>query len=119
MPAIDLPVKQRLVLAGWSGIRTEKVMVMTFVGGKKGAAVMNGQYSLFDYCNDPKDLKPCEYSFKRYIGQKVYGDFTASRKEGIIVKIEQYYTIIDVGGGRLMAGSPHNIWPIEGGEHDG
>jgi hypothetical protein len=38
MPAIDLPVKQRLVLAGWSGIRTEKVMVMTFVGGKKGGS---------------------------------------------------------------------------------
>ena len=37
MPAIDLPVKQRLVLTGWSGIQTEKIVVMTFAGGKKGA----------------------------------------------------------------------------------
>ena len=79
---------------------------------------MNGQYSLFDYCNDPKDLKPCEYSFKRYIGQKVGGDFTPTKKMGTIVKIEQYYTIIDVGD-QFMVGDPHSIWPIEGGEHDG
>lgn len=77
-----------------------------------------GQYSLFDYCVDPENFKPCEYSFKRYIGQKVGGDFSPTKKMGTIVKIEQYYTIIDVGD-RFMVGTPHSIWPIEGGDQDG
>lgn len=77
-----------------------------------------GQYSLFDYCADPENRKPCEYSFKRYIGQKVGAIFLPAKKTGTIVKIEQYYTIIDVGD-RFMVGGPSTIWPIEGGDQDG
>ncbi len=78
---------------------------------------MYGQLSLYDYLTDQENLRPCDYSFKRYIGQKVGAVFLPAKKTGIIVKIEQYYTIIDVGD-HLMAGTPCTIWPIEGGDRN-
>ena len=75
---------------------------------------MNGQYSIWDYLTDQKNPKPCEYSFLRYIGQKVSIGGTI----GIIEEIEDYYTIVDAGD-RYMIGTPTNMWPIEGGDQDG
>lgn len=72
---------------------------------------MNGQYSIWDYLTDQNKPKPCEYSFLRYIGQKVGIGGTI----GIIEEIEDYYTIVDAGD-RYMIGTPTNMWPIEGGD---
>ena len=72
---------------------------------------MNGQYSIWDYLTDQNNPKPCEYSFLRYIGQKVSIGGTI----GIIEEIEDYYTIVDAGD-RYMIGTPTNMWPIEGGD---
>ena len=32
---------------------------------------MNGQYSIFDCHSKTEKLRPCDYRFRRYIGQKV------------------------------------------------
>lgn len=72
---------------------------------------MNGQYSIWDYLTDQKNPKPCEYSFLRYIGQKVSIGGTI----GIIEEIEDYYTIVDAGD-RYMIGTPTNMCPIKGGD---
>lgn len=80
------------------------------------AAVINGQLSLYDYLTDQENLRPCDYSFKRYIGQKVgIGYAGYPTKIGVITDIEPYYTIVDAGD-RYMIGTPTNMWPIEGGD---
>lgn len=65
-----------------------------------------GQFSIFDVTPDEQQKKkPCEYSFKRYIGQPVVLPsvyFPNSREygcvHGTIHRIEPYYTIVKADG---------------------
>lgn len=70
---------------------------------------MKGQLSLFDIRPDNHKRRPCEYSFKRYIGQRVK---FRGQTTGVIKSIEPYYTIISTSRGEL-AGTPTTIWPVE------
>ena len=70
---------------------------------------MEGQLSLFDIHRGPR--KPCEYGFKRYIGQKVHMNITEGHVIGKVVKIEPYYTIIEVEGMGQLAGTPTTFGP--------
>ena len=66
--------------------------------------IMEGQYSLFD--NTPLlKRKPCEYSFHRYIGQKV----SSFGKTHTIVGIDTYYTFFEDRTG----GTPHDTLPVD------
>ena len=68
---------------------------------------MNGQYSLFDY--QSQKHRPCDYRFKRYIGQKVHiRDYI-----GEITEIESYYTTIYVEGHGEFVGTPTTMYPVE------
>ena len=69
---------------------------------------MNGQYELFSIM-PPKKRKPCEYSFQRYIGQKVED----SHGTHTIKSIEQFYTFYEDG----MVGSPHDMSPVNRDEY--
>ena len=75
---------------------------------------MKGQYSIFDI-NPEK--RPCEYSFRRYIGQKVVFTEYSSRHKGEvgeIVEIFPYYTHIKMSDGQILVGTPHgNIKPYK------
>ena len=65
---------------------------------------MEGQYSLFD--NAPlRKRKPGEYSFHRYIGQKV----SSFGKTHTIVDIDTYYTFFEDRTG----GTPHDTLQID------
>lgn len=66
--------------------------------------IMEGQYSLFD--NAPiRKRKPGEYSFHRYIGQKV----SSFGKKHTIVDIDTYYTFFEDRTG----GTPHDTFPVD------
>ena len=56
--------------------------------------------------------KPCEYKFKRYIGQRVTfgGNNAMTGYTGEIVEMLPYYTIVNVNGRRYAAG-PCDIYP--------
>ena len=63
------------------------------------------QLNLFDYLGKQK---PCDYSWNRYIGQKV----KIRDKVGIIVGIAPYYTDIKCNG-KIYAGTPTTCSPIK------
>ncbi len=73
---------------------------------------MNKQTTIFDLNFNNPNKRPCEYSFQRYIGQKVRISVTEGKLEGKIKGIEPYYTIISVKG-REYAGTPYNTYPKE------
>lgn len=78
---------------------------------------MEGQLSLFDIRTGPK--RPCDYRFKRYIGQKVGLSVTSGDYIGKIVGIEPYYTEIEVPGTDCTwAGTPTTCYPINKEEYD-
>lgn len=69
---------------------------------------MKGQYSMFD---NGKPESPCEYSFKRYIGQTVTFANPHHALYGLIgeiVEILPYYTIVSVNG-RRYATTPYDL----------
>ena len=68
---------------------------------------MKGQLSLFGMA-DKTAKHPYDYTFQRYIGQKVV--FWRDGIIGKIVKIEPYYTIVDTGK-CYMAGTNTTIAP--------
>ena len=70
---------------------------------------MDGQYSIFDMHTGQEKRKPCEYAFKRYMGQMV----ASGRYVGTICKIEPYYTHIRTADGEVVAGSPHDLVPLD------
>lgn len=73
---------------------------------------MEGQLSLYDLHNEK--LRPCDYRFQRWIGQRVGVNATSGKYTGRIVSIEKYYTIIQEDKtGRHIAGTPTNTYPIE------
>ena len=65
---------------------------------------MDGQMNIAQVMA-PKKRRPCEYSFIRYIGQKV----STLHGQKTIAVIEPYYTIFTDG----MVGTPHDIKPID------
>lgn len=74
---------------------------------------MEGQLSLFDLPREKGKRKPCEYSFKRYIGQKVKIHITEGEYIGEVTKIEPYYTHIRVPGyPHILAGTPTTCGPV-------
>lgn len=74
-----------------------------------------GQLTIFDIPEDAHKRRPCEYDFKRFVGQRVrlylYGTVKGFVR-GTIVEIEKYYTIIKANG-KLYAGTPTNTAPDE------
>ena len=69
---------------------------------------MNGQMTIFDVPR--KNIRPCEYSFQRYIGQVVR---TKNGQTGKVTKISAYYTDIETEKGDVYIGTPTTITPIE------
>lgn len=61
------------------------------------------QYTIFDI--DQKKERPCDYSFKRYIGQKVLD------RRGIheISEVHEFYTYYTDG----TCGTPHDMHPVD------
>lgn len=75
---------------------------------------MDGQLSIFDVHDSEQKLKPCEYRFKRYMGQRVRLSVTSGIITGKIIGIEPYYTIIRGDDGIEWVGTPTNTSPLEG-----
>lgn len=75
---------------------------------------MTGQLSIFDI-HLPKSTKsPCDYDWKRYIGQKVYVCVTSGDYIGVITEIAPYYTTIEVEElDCLLAGTPTTCYPVD------
>ena len=78
------------------------------------------QLTLFDIdpgFGDGTGGRPCDYRFKRSIGQKVrimIGPFADQNfKTGVITKIEPYFTKVLTAGGREYAGTPYSLSPVE------
>lgn len=75
---------------------------------------IEGQLSIFDILDPEEKRKPCEYTFQRYIGQRVrskskYGvDYV-----GIITGIGPYFTDILTDDRRQIVGTPYDVWPLE------
>lgn len=67
--------------------------------------VLNGQLTMFDTPEDRK--RPCDYSFRRYIGQKVRRWRTGEILR--ITEIKPYYTYLDDGS----VATPYDICKIE------
>ena len=75
--------------------------------------MINGQYTIFDIREEGKPRRPCEYSFERYIGQRVRLPDAYDRKtgqitcvHGKIVEIEKYYTTVRATDGQMYVGTP-------------
>lgn len=77
---------------------------------------MKGQISIFD---TGKKKRPCEYSFIRYIGQKVRFNKlfepagTYNGEEAIITDIFPYYTYCRTKSGKQFVGTPGTIYPVD------
>lgn len=72
---------------------------------------MNGQLSLFDIRDSTSKSRPCEYTFQRYLGQKVkFNSYLHDDSIHVITAIEKYYTILDDGA---WVGTPTTIHPVE------
>lgn len=69
---------------------------------------MEGQYTVWDIVGPER--KPCEYSFPRYMGQKVR--FFRDGDVGEIVQIMPYYTYVQTKRG-ILVGTPTTIAPME------
>lgn len=77
---------------------------------------MDKQLSIFDIRDEETPKKPCEYSFKRYLGQEVvfgrHKDKNGEPLSGKIVRIDKYYTFVKTSKGELV-GTPGTISPKE------
>lgn len=72
-----------------------------------------GQMSIFDIHTD-HNWKPCEYRFKRYIGQRVRSKSKYGVQYiGTIVSMEPYYTNIRTDDGREIVGTPYDVEPVK------
>lgn len=65
---------------------------------------MQGQYSMFD---TDKPTRPCDYRFRRYIGQVVRRWRTG--KISRITEIKPYYTYLEDG----TVATPYDISPVD------
>ena len=66
---------------------------------------IDGQISIFDFRRTNEKLKPCEYRFVRYVGQKVW----LNGEIKTIAEIEPYYTITADG----LVGTPSTIYQVK------
>lgn len=74
---------------------------------------MKGQLSLFDIPQEKEKRKPCEYGFKRYLGQKVHISISDGDFIGEVIKIEPYYTLIKIKGyPHILVGTPTTFGPV-------
>ncbi len=73
---------------------------------------MNKQATIYDLNFNNPNKRPCDYSFQRYIGQKVKISVTEGVLEGKITEIEPYYTTVLIKG-REYAGTPYNTYTKE------
>lgn len=74
---------------------------------------MKGQLSLFDIPQEKGKRKPCEYGFKRYLGQKVHISISDGDFIGEVIKIEPYYTLIKIKGyPHILVGTPTTFGPV-------
>ena len=71
--------------------------------------MMDGQYSIFDIKELNQKLKPCEYDFNRYIGQRV----ATGTHTGVITRIAPYYTYIRTDDGDEVIGTPHDTIALD------
>lgn len=73
-----------------------------------------GQMSMFDV-HDSFMMKPHEYKWQRYIGQKVRMHFIGDDRviTGRIERIDKYYTLIQGDDGEPYVGTPTTCYPIE------
>lgn len=79
---------------------------------------MKGQLTIFDTGHK---TRPCEYSFQRYIGQKVeFSGYSSHKGEvGEIVDIFPYYTYIKMSNGEVLIGTPHGDFkPYKENQHE-
>lgn len=75
---------------------------------------MDGQYSIFDIPEGPGELKPYEYDFQRYIGQRVHISATSGDYIGVITEIGPYYTTVAVKElDCFLAGTATSIYPVD------
>lgn len=70
---------------------------------------MEGQYTVWDIPS--AERKPSEYSFPRYMGQKVR--FWRDGNVGEIVQIMPYYTYVQTKKG-ILVGTPTTMAPEKG-----
>lgn len=72
-----------------------------------------GQLTIFEYYANREDRRPCDYKFRRYIGQTVHliGVMCGDDVIGKVHMIDPYYTIVKLKGGLLMCGTPYNTAP--------
>lgn len=73
---------------------------------------MIGQLSIYDHPEDD-NLRPCDYRFRRSIGQRVIlgTKWDKEQRRGVIVDIDRYYTTVKGDDGKLYAGTPTNTRP--------
>ena len=64
---------------------------------------MKGQLSVFDLEQTPE---PHNYKFKRYLGQPV--GFWRTGRCGVIVEIQEYYTMVLTDDG-ILVGTPYDL----------
>ena len=74
-----------------------------------------GQMSMFDVHSD-EVLKNNQYTWQRYIGQRVK---TTYGKEGVIERIDKYYTLIRCDNGNYCQGTPKTCYPAKEEEKNG
>lgn len=75
---------------------------------------IKGQLSLFDIQEPGHERRPCEYSFQRYIGQRVRSKSKYGvQYVGVITGIGPYYTDILTDNGCQIAGTPYDVEPLE------
>ena len=72
------------------------------------AAQIKGQLTMFDIHPADQKLRPCDYRFQRYIGQKVQ---MRGGHIGYITDIFPYYTYVQCGDQNLV-GTPYDIAPV-------
>ena len=72
-----------------------------------------GQMSMFDIHNE--DMFE-GYTWQRYIGQRVK---TTYGKEGVIERIDRYYTLIRCDNGNYCQGTPRTCYPAKEEEKNG
>lgn len=72
-----------------------------------------GQMSMFDVHNE---MMTKTYKWQRYIGQRVK---TTYGKEGVIERIDKYYTLIKSDDGKYYTGTPKTCYPAKEEEKNG
>lgn len=78
-----------------------------------------GQMTIFDMV-PRKERRPCDYRFKRYIGQRVRFYRWPGEWSGVyrITAIFPYYTYVKNWKGEELVGTPTTIGPVDKSEYE-